>query len=150
MTMQPEKESPKGAEISQIGREANTLEQFLVWLKRYATLLSIAGVLIFIALASNTMLWKSTSTRFDDTAIRIDDTKAEVRRVERRLSSQMDDVNAEVGRVEDRIGKRIDDVSIELRDARQERKTDLNALRQDVQGLRHDVAAQNAQRSTTN
>ena len=57
---------------------------------------------------------------------------------------------AEIQRVENRLGKRIDDVRTEIRDGRQERKMDLNALRQDIQGLRHDVSAQNAQPDPAN
>ena len=150
MTALGEKSAPKGEEFRRIGREPDAGERFLAWLRGYATFLSIAGLLVLVVIGMNTLVWEMTSTRFDDTAARIDDTKAEAGRIETRLSKQIEDVKTEVGSVEVRIGRRIDDIKTELRDARQERKMDLHALRQDLQGLRHDISNQRDHAGTTN
>ena len=140
MTTPNGKGAPKGTGISRIGKEPDAHERFLAWLRRYATFLSIGLTLIIVVIGANALLWQTTSTRFNETTARIDDTKAEVNRVQTNLTNQIQDVKSEVGRVEGRLGNRIDGVKQELRDARIERRTDINALRQDIQGLRHDVS----------
>ena len=121
-----------------IGHELSGIEKFLDWIKRYATLLSVAGVLAGITVTVGILLWATTSARFDDAAVRIGDTRADVRAAEARLTTQIGDVKSEVRDVEGRLGKRIDDLKTEIREARQERKADMNAVRLDIQGLRQD------------
>ena len=146
MTTPNGKSAPKG-EISRIGNEPDALARFLEWLRRYATLLSVAFALVLVIIGANALLWQTTSTRFDDTAARINDTKAEVNRVETTLTNQIQDVKSEVGKAEGRLGNRIDSVKQDLRADRIERRTDMNALRQDIQGLRHDVLLEREDRS---
>ena len=97
-------------------------------------------IAILVVTGASALLWQTTTARFDDTATRIDDTKAGMENVEKRLTDRIKDVKTEVGKVEVRLGKRIDDVKLELRDARREGKAGMNALRQDIQGLRQDIS----------
>ena len=138
-----DKSSRKDEGIAWLGEQSpppGSRGRFLAWLKEYATLLSMMGVLIVVVIGASALLWQTTTTRFDDTATRIDDTKAGMENVEKRLTDRIKDVKTEVGKVEVRLGKRIDDVRLELRDARREGKADMNALRQDIQGLRQDIS----------
>ena len=135
-TTAADKGSPKGGDVSRIGKQPPPLrprEKFLAWLKEYATLLSVTGVLILDVIGSSALLRNMTSAR-------IDDTKALVGSVGGRLTDQIKDVKAEVGRVEVRLGARIDDMRLDLRDARQDRKADMGILRQDIQALRQDIS----------
>ena len=145
MTAPPAKKgAPKGgADIPRIGSEAPSptpREKFLNWLKAYATLLSVAGVLVIAVIGASTLLWQMTSARFSDTAARIHDARALVEKTEERLTDQIKDVKVEVGRVEVRLGARMDDMKSELRDASQDRKADMGILRQDIQALRQDIS----------
>ena len=161
MTGQENKESPKGT-IPRIGPDPSAAESFLAWLKRYATQLGIAVALAGVMVTVGILLWAMTSARFDDAAVRIGDSradlqamegrlttqigeaKAEARSAESRLTAQIGEAKAEARAAESRLGKRIDDLQTEIREARQERKADMNALRLDIQGLRQDRPANDA------
>ena len=139
MTREQSKIAPKAeSEIPSIGTEPSPHRKFHNWFRGYATLLGISVALAGVMVTVGILLWATTSARFDDAAVRIGDTRADVQAAEGRLTTQIGEVKAETRAAEGRLGKRIDDLQTEIREARQERKSDTNALRLDIQGLRQD------------